>query len=119
MKKRPIKIVPLTLWIAALVAAGYILWIIFLVVQDHNTNMNRPFQARPEQSSTLLQNIKTKVAEDAVTEYNIAKRQGDRIQICVQAGFVAAAYLQAQDELNYGLWKGIQKADCKRAGVRQ
>lgn len=40
-------------------------------------------------------------ATDAVTQYEIAKRQGDKMQICVQAGFVTAAFLQAKDEKNY------------------
>lgn len=61
--------------------------------------------------------IENKVADDAVEQYNIAKRQGDKMQICVQAGFVSAAYLQAKDENNYRKWKSIQKTDCRAAGL--
>jgi len=64
-------------------------------------------------------NIERKVANDAVEQYNIAKRQGDRIQICVQAGFVSAAYLQAKDQENYNRWKSIEKSDCRAAGMPQ
>lgn len=64
-----------------------------------------------------IQNINNSVADDAVAQYNIAKQQGDKIQICVQAGIVSSAYLQAQDQANYNKWKAIQSADCKAAGV--
>lgn len=37
----------------------------------------------------------------------------------VKAGFVSAAYLQAQDEPNYQNWKNIEKADCEKAGIPQ
>jgi hypothetical protein len=66
-----------------------------------------------------MQDIKKKVATDAVSQYEMAARQGDKIQKCVHAGMVAAAYLQAEDEANYGTWMSIQKADCAAAGVPQ
>lgn len=65
-----------------------------------------------------LDDIKKQVADDAVNQYNIAKRQGDKIQICVQAGIVSAAYLQAEDEINYNKWKAVEKSDCTNAGMR-
>lgn len=64
-----------------------------------------------------LSQIEDQVAVDAVKQYQIAERQGDRMQICVQAGLVAAAYLQAKNEASYNQWKKIQAADCKRAGL--
>lgn len=64
-----------------------------------------------------LRQIEDKVAEDAVSQYNIAKREGDKTQICVQAGLVSAAFLQAEDETNYKLWKKIQYTDCKKVGM--
>jgi hypothetical protein len=64
-----------------------------------------------------MDKIHNKVADDAVEQYNIAKRGGDKMQTCVQAGFVAAAYLQAKDETNYNKWKDIERTDCEAAGV--
>lgn len=64
-----------------------------------------------------MRKIENQVAADAVNQYQIAKRQGDPMQICVQAGFVSAAYLQAKDEPNYQQWKSIESEDCRRAGV--
>ena len=61
--------------------------------------------------------INKKVAEDAVEQYEIAERQGDPMQICVQAGFVSAAYLQAKDESNYNYWKSIERMRCTAAGL--
>ncbi len=63
--------------------------------------------------------ITNKVAQDAVAQYNIAKQQGDPMQICVQAGFVAAAYLQAKDQGSYNNWKATEKGDCARAEAAQ
>lgn len=58
-----------------------------------------------------------KVSSDMVAQYDIAKKQGDKMQICVQAGMVSAAYLQAKDEAKYNEWKAIEKSDCAAAGI--
>ena len=67
----------------------------------------------------MMQSIHEEVAQDLVKQYNIAKRQGDKMQICVQAGLVSAAYLQAKDEAKYRKWKATEKSDCRAAGVPQ
>jgi hypothetical protein len=64
-----------------------------------------------------LADIEQSVATDAVKQYEIAKRQGDTMQICVQAGLVSAAFLQARDEPNYREWKETEHHDCIVAGV--
>ena len=61
--------------------------------------------------------VENKVATDAVDEYNIAKRHGDSMDVCVHAGLVVAAYLQAKDESAYSHWKNIENADCAAAGM--
>jgi hypothetical protein len=68
-------------------------------------------------STSSLRGIQNKVATDAVAEYNIAAAQGNNMQKCVQAGLVAAAYLQAQDSTNYNTWKATETADCAVAGL--
>lgn len=67
----------------------------------------------------LLSDIKKQVTQDMIDQYEIAKRQGDRMQICVQAGLVCAGYLQAKDENNYRKWKDIEYNDCLRAGIQR
>lgn len=69
------------------------------------------------QATTALGKIKQEVAEDAVRQYNIAKRSGKAIDAYVHAGLVCAAYLQAEDEANYQKWKKIEAEEARRAGV--
>lgn len=64
-----------------------------------------------------MQSIENQVAKDAEEQYYIALRQGDKMQIAVQASMVSAAYLQAKDEPNYNKWKAIEKEANKAAGL--
>ena len=66
-----------------------------------------------------LDSVYAEVAEAEVRQYYIAKRKGDLMQICVQAGLVVAGYLQAENETEYRKWKDTERADCSRAGLRQ
>lgn len=77
------------------------------------------FGGNEKLAQNKMQQIQNKVAEDAVEQYNIAYRQGDKMQIYVQAGMVAAAYLQAKDEANYQKWKEIEKQAAAEAGMPQ
>jgi len=61
--------------------------------------------------------IENQVASDAVKEYEIAQRNGTRMDACVHAGLVAAAYLQAKNESDYRQWKAIERTDCSAAGL--
>lgn len=70
-----------------------------------------------KQAANDMQQIENQVALDAEEQYDIAKRGGDKIQTYVQAGLVAAAYLQAKDETNYNKWKEIEKEEAKNAGM--
>jgi hypothetical protein len=64
-----------------------------------------------------MADIHDQVANDVVAQYEIAKRQGDPIQVCVQAGMVSASWLQAKNEARYVAAKAMEKADCARAGM--
>jgi nitrous oxide reductase accessory protein NosL len=72
-----------------------------------------------EMANRQMASIEAQVAQDSVVQYNIAKQQGDKMQICVQAGIVSASYLQAKDQANYNKWKAIEKKDCAAAGLPQ
>lgn len=63
--------------------------------------------------------IETQVAQDAVAQFEIAKRSGDGMQTCVHAGLVSAAFLQAKDETSYRKWLAIEKQECAAAGVAE
>ena len=71
------------------------------------------------QADQTMRDIQNKVAVDAVAQYGIAQRNGSAMDVCVQAGLVTAAYLQAQDEANYRKWKQTEKADCAKAGIEK
>jgi len=64
-----------------------------------------------------LEQIEREVANDAVRQYEIAKRNGSAIDAYVQAGLVSAAFLQAEDEPNYRKWKRIEEREARRAGM--
>ncbi len=70
-----------------------------------------------KQAATDMQRIEQQVAADAVKQYEIAKRNGSAMDAYVQASLVAAAYLQAKDEVNYTKWKAIEKQEAARAGM--
>jgi hypothetical protein len=69
------------------------------------------------QAGDSLKLLQDKVASDYVQQYEMAKRNGSPMDVCVLAGFVSAAYLQAKDEPNYAKWKQIERTDCAKAGV--
>ena len=64
-----------------------------------------------KQTAKEIKRIEKQVAQDAIKQYRIAKRHGSAIDAYVQAGIVAAAFLQAKDEANYKKWKKIEKKD--------
>jgi hypothetical protein len=59
--------------------------------------------------------IGLQVANEAVAAHELAKKGGDAKGMCVQANVAASAFLRAQDEKQYQMWKDIEKADCKAA----
>ena len=74
-------------------------------------------QSQDQLVQNQMDDIYGKVANDAVQQYTITVQSGGPIDRCVQAGFVAAAYLQAQDQANYANWKAIEANDCAAAGI--
>ena len=59
-----------------------------------------------------------KVARDAAVEFDIARRNGGTaMDLCVQASFVNAAWLQAKNEAEYAKWKTAEKEWCALAGL--
>lgn len=71
----------------------------------------------PDEVDAELNSIAVQVATDAVEKYRMAVRSGTAIDRCVQAGFVSAAWLQAQDEAQYAKWQEVELSECKAAGV--
>ena len=70
-------------------------------------------------AGTRAQTIPTKVVDDQVAQYNFAVKSGTLTDRCVQAGFVASAYIQVKDEPNREEWERIRQDDCKAAGLNR
>jgi hypothetical protein len=66
---------------------------------------------RPEED------VSRSVAEDAIKQYEIAKRNEQAADARLQAGIAATAYLDTKDEARHRKWKGIQKQEAVRAGL--
>lgn len=64
-----------------------------------------------------LDNIYISTALDAEKQYQITVSGGDKMDIYVHAGLVAAAWLQAKDEGNYKKWKAIENKHKKDVGL--
>jgi hypothetical protein len=63
-------------------------------------------------SSNFIDDVHEKVIRDAEREYQIASSSGSDVDRCVQAGMVAAAYLQAHNQQSYQSWKMREDRDC-------
>lgn len=66
-----------------------------------------------------LNEIQVKVANDAVDQYILAKRNGNAMDAYIQAGIVAASYLQVKDEANYIKWIEIRDKEARAAGLKR
>lgn len=61
-------------------------------------------------------------ASDQIEVYELAKRNNDSSQTCIQSQVITQMYLQGKDEPNYQKWKSISKQDCDKAqadGVKE
>jgi hypothetical protein len=68
----------------------------------------------------LNDQITVQVAQDAERQYRIVAEGGGRaMDRCVQAGIVAASWLQANAAGRYQEWKEIERRDCRAAGISQ
>ena len=74
-------------------------------------------KTQENQTAKEMQKIEKSVTENAEKQYRIAKRSGSPMDAYVHAGIVAAAYLHANDEINYKNWKHIENREAKIAGI--
>ena len=63
-------------------------------------------------------NKSDQAAVKAVQKYESVKQNNNnKINVCVQAGVVASAYLKADDLAKHAEWEAIKEKDCAAAGV--
>jgi competence protein ComGC len=70
-----------------------------------------------EEVQQSVNNLHLQTARDFEQQYQAVQRNGTRMDRCVRAGFVAEAYLQANDDTNFTKWQEIKAADCRAAGL--
>lgn len=70
-----------------------------------------------EEVQSSVDDLYTQQAVDYEEQYQMLQKEGDPVELCVRAGFVAEAYLQARDNDNFGKWHAIEEADCAAAGI--
>jgi hypothetical protein len=97
----------------------FILWTIIAVITVLFTlavliGMALPSEEELQQS---VDDLYAQTAFDAEQQYQMVRAGGNLIEMCVHAGLVAAAYVQANDEANYQKWNVIRAQDCNKAGM--
>jgi hypothetical protein len=71
-------------------------------------------------ANQIVDQSRRQVLYDAMKQYDMVRQSdGSKVQLCVQAGLVVAAAIQAQDADELKRWQATQKADCSRAGIPQ
>lgn len=67
-----------------------------------------------DQVDELQIDMDAKVIGNAVAQYEMVKRHGNKTDMCLRAGLVAELFLQAtyKLEVEYVKWKAIEKRDC-------
>jgi hypothetical protein len=86
---------------------AFVLWAWFL------WPIIRASDPKSPEAKQYISKIHNQVAEDAVKQFELSMKGKNLAEICVHAGIVVAAYLQAKDEKNYLEWKKIEKKACK------
>lgn len=61
-----------------------------------------------------MQRINQQVVTDAVEQFNIASKHGNATDVCVHAGLVKAALMQAKMAKEFAEWNEIEKNACDR-----
>ena len=56
-------------------------------------------------------------AKEQIKVYEIAKKNGAKMEACTQAMAIAALFLQAKNEESWKEWKAKEKEDCEEAGI--
>lgn len=93
------------------------IFVVFVVIGLLMPTQDEVMTQIQEDGAALMRDIENQVAADAVAQYRIVERNGSAMDKCVQAGMVAAAFLQANDEGSYSTWKATERTECAAAGI--
>lgn len=73
--------------------------------------------AAQDAQSSATDYIMDSGATEQIKVYEIAKRNGAKMEACTQAMAIAALFLQAKNEESWKEWKVKEKEDCEAAGI--
>lgn len=94
-----------TVFFVLLLAGGFFWWM-------SGGSDGAPRSVTGALAAPAMADINRQVISDALEQYRIAERSGDKNQMCVHAGFVAAAYMQAKEESNFRTWNDRKTKLC-------
>lgn len=105
-----------------LYSIGVLLVILFIIaILSPNKTPKQPQMVQTQTTSIdnshSPQRRASKFVADKIAEYEIAKRNGDKMTACVLAGIIKQAFLTAQDEQHYNIWRVTEETKCEEAGV--
>ncbi|MDD5360015.1 MAG: hypothetical protein PHI02_07080 [Sulfurovaceae bacterium] len=125
-KKSGTSVGSIIFWI---VIIGVLVLFAFISIgQRNDLELSRTYSTTQESGDNIYDNVidsgqpiveaaKKQVIDDAIKQYQIVEKSGNIVDMCVQAGIVKAAYLQANDESGYKSWSNITTKACEAAGM--
>jgi len=87
--------------------------------QEYEQQQAATMEQINRQADVEMARINRQVVNDQIEQLKITIKHGSPMEICVQAGLVTAALLQAKDEAGYAEWKKVERKACKAAGLSQ
>lgn len=71
-----------------------------------------------EETQATINSLHEQTARDLEQQYAELQRTGaSQMDLCVRAGFVAEAYLQANASTAFEKWQNIENNHCQKAGL--
>lgn len=92
-------------------------YLLLLMLGASLTACDAANEAATDAALSNMDGAMNSVAEDQIEVYEIAKRNSDMTQACVQAGMIAQIYLEGKNENKWKEWKTVADEDCASAGM--
>jgi hypothetical protein len=87
--------------------------------QEYERQQAATMEQINRQADAEMTRINRQVVNDQIEQLKITVKHGSPTDICVQAGLLSAALLQAKDETGYAEAKKLEQKACKAAGLPQ
>lgn len=87
-----------------------------LIGSDHDA-VNQAQQDIYSEIESEKLSVMSEMGQDAANQYEMAKQENDKLQMCYKATAASNAYIETTDKINYQKWNQIRKQDCSAVGV--